>query len=465
MRVNLTVEEILIATKGSLIKGNLKDIVNSISIDSRTIKTEDLFIPLKGEKFDGHDFIYEAIRKGAKGFIFSRNLEIPEEEVIVIKVKDTLKALQDLANYYRKKIKAKVIGVTGSSGKTTTKNLIGELLSKIGKVNISRENYNNEIGVPLTILETEKDTNFLVLEMAMRGKGQIRELSKIAEPDVGVITNIGWAHIGILGSKEAIMEAKAEIFDYISDHGYALLNRDDELSMQIFEKLKLNKYTYGFNEESNIKGKILDKLDDKVRMSINFPDKNEIDILLPLYPINIYRNVLSAFGVLWIFTSQSINNFSFDNLDLSLPKQRLTPKITYKGIKAIDDTYNANPDSVKTAIEYLDMLPSSGKKILLLGDMLELGEYSIPAHKEVIKYAIDKDFCYLLFYGEEFIKAIDDMKSELKDIIGYKIFYTKDEKEIKNFLRQILKPNDIILIKGSRAMKMERFINFIEEEI
>jgi UDP-N-acetylmuramoyl-tripeptide--D-alanyl-D-alanine ligase len=465
MRVNLTVEEILRATKGSLIKGNLKDIVNSISIDSRTIKTEDLFIPLKGEKFDGHDFIYEAIRKGAKGFIFSRNLEIPEEEVIVIKVKDTLIALQDLANYYRKKIKAKVIGVTGSSGKTTTKNLIGELLSKIGKVNISRENYNNEIGVPLTILETEKDTNFLVLEMAMRGKGQIRELSKIAEPDVGVITNIGWAHIGILGSKEAIMEAKAEIFDYISDHGYALLNRDDELSMQIFEKLKLNKYTYGFNEESNIKGKILDKLDDKVRMSINFPDKNEIDILLPLYPLNIYRNVLSAFGVLWIFASQSINNFSFDNLDLSLPKQRLTPKITYKGIKAIDDTYNANPDSVKTAIEYLDMLPSSGKKILLLGDMLELGEYSIPAHKEVIKYAIDKDFCYLLFYGEEFIKAIDDMKGELKDIIGYKIFYTKDEKEIKNFLRQILKPNDIILIKGSRAMKMERFINFIEEEI
>jgi len=465
MRVNLTVEEILRATKGSLIKGNLKDIVNSISIDSRTIKTEDLFIPLKGEKFDGHDFIYEAIRKGAKGFIFSRNLEIPEEEVIVIKVKDTLIALQDLANYYRKKIKAKVIGVTGSSGKTTTKNLIGELLSKIGKINISRENYNNEIGVPLTILETEKDTNFLVLEMAMRGKGQIRELSKIAEPDVGVITNIGWAHIGILGSKEAIMEAKAEIFDYISDHGYALLNRDDELSMQIFEKLKLNKYTYGFNEESNIKGKILDKLDDKVRMSINFLDKNEIDILLPLYPINIYRNVLSAFGVLWIFTSQSKNNFSFDNLDLSLPKQRLTPKITYKGIKAIDDTYNANPDSVKTAIEYLDMLPSSGKKILLLGDMLELGEYSIPAHKEVIKYAIDKDFCYLLFYGEEFIKAIDDMKSELKDIIGYKIFYTKDEKEIKNFLRQILKPNDIILIKGSRAMKMERFINFIEEEI
>lgn len=157
------------------------------------------------------------------------------EEVIVIKVKDTLIALQNLANYYRKKIKAKVIGVTGSSGKTTTKNLIGELLSKIGKVNISRENYNNEIGVSLTILETEIDTNFLVLEMAMRGKGQIRELSKIAEPDVGIITNIGWAHIGILGSREAIMEAKAEIFDYINDQGYAILNRDDDLSMRILK--------------------------------------------------------------------------------------------------------------------------------------------------------------------------------------------------------------------------------------
>uniref|UniRef100_A0A7C3RMK4 UDP-N-acetylmuramoyl-tripeptide--D-alanyl-D-alanine ligase n=1 Tax=Dictyoglomus thermophilum TaxID=14 RepID=A0A7C3RMK4_DICTH len=465
MKINLTVEEMLKATKGILIKGNLKDVVNSVSIDSRTIKPEDLFIPLKGEKFDGHDFINDAIRKGAKGFIFSRDLEIPVEEVIVIKVKDTLIALQNLANYYRKKIKAKVIGVTGSSGKTTTKNLIGELLSKIGKVNISRENYNNEIGVSLTILETEIDTNFLVLEMAMRGKGQIRELSKIAEPDVGIITNIGWAHIGILGSREAIMEAKAEIFDYINDQGYAILNRDDDLSMRIFENLKLNKYTFGFSEDSNIRGKILDKLDDKVRMSIGFPDKSEIEILLHLYPLNIYRNVLSAFGVLWIFSPKSVNNFSFVNYDLSLPKQRLNTKITYKGIKIIDDTYNANPDSVKTAIEYLDILPSSGRKVLLLGDMLELGEYSISAHKEVIKHAIDKDFYYLLFYGEEFSKAIDDMKAELKDIFDSKIFYTKDEREIKGFLRKILRPYDIILIKGSRAMKMENFVKFIEEEI
>ncbi|MFN3699337.1 MAG: UDP-N-acetylmuramoyl-tripeptide--D-alanyl-D-alanine ligase, partial [Dictyoglomus sp.] len=214
MGLNLRVKDLVEATGGFLLKGEANKEVQSINTDSRKIRPGDFFVALKGEKFDGHDFIKEAIKKGAEGVILSKNLEI-QDDVIIIKVNDTLKALQDIASYYRKKLNAKVIGITGSSGKTTTKTLIGQLLSLKGKVCMSKENFNNEIGVPLSILDANRYTQFLILEMAMRNKGEIRLLSKISEPDIGVITNIGWAHIGRLGSKEAIMEAKSEIFDHI----------------------------------------------------------------------------------------------------------------------------------------------------------------------------------------------------------------------------------------------------------
>ncbi|ACI19321.1 UDP-N-acetylmuramoyl-tripeptide--D-alanyl-D-alanine ligase [Dictyoglomus thermophilum] len=458
MSLNLTVEDILKATKGILIKGNFKDKVDSISTDSRNIKKDDVFIALKGEKFDGHEFVKDAILKGAKGVIVSRDVNL-EDKAFIIKVQDTLKALQDIANYYLKTLNAKVIGITGSSGKTTTKNLVGRLLKLIGKVYVSKENFNNEIGVPLSILEAEKDVDFLVLEMAMRGKGEISLLSKIAEPDIGVITNIGWAHIGRLGSREAIMEAKAEIFDYIKEDGIAILNRDDSFSMKIYERLHIKKYTFGFEEGSDLRGLILDKGKESYTLGLYFPDGKRLTLSLPVYPLNIYRNLLSALLVLWSISPESIYRVKED-FDFTLPKQRLDVKRNKDGLVIIDDTYNANPDSMKTAIEYLELLDVPGRKVALLGDMLELGNYSIEGHKEVIEEVLKRNIDVIVLYGQEMKKALD----EFEKIDWSKVHWSDNPEEIKSILRRSLQPKDTVLIKGSRAMRMEDFVKFLEDE-
>lgn len=458
MRLNLTVEDLLKATGGILIKGDPRKIINSLSTDSRKINIDDLFLALKGERFDGHDFISEAVKKGAIGVIIDKDIHI-YDDVIVIKVKDTLKALQDIANFYRKKLNAKVIGVTGSSGKTTTKDFIGQFLRLKGKVCISRENFNNEIGVPLSILEAEEDAQFLVLEMAMRNKGEIRVLSKLSEPDVGLITNIGWAHIGRLGSKEAIMEAKSEIFEYVSTDGIGVLNADDVYSRRIYEKLKIKKYTFGFDEKSDVRGIIVSKKNDYCILEVFFPNNKKTKIRLPIFPLNIYRNLIAALTVFWIFYPDEVDQVN-EISNLAFPKQRLNIKVTKKGVFIIDDTYNANPDSMKTAIEYLEVFRTSGKKVALLGDMLELGDYSIEGHEEVILDLKDKNFDLVVLYGEEMKKVYEEMKDFLKN---KNIFCFTNVDDIKNLLKNTLNSSDVVLIKGSRAMQMEKFVNFLED--
>ncbi|HPU44585.1 MAG TPA: UDP-N-acetylmuramoyl-tripeptide--D-alanyl-D-alanine ligase, partial [Dictyoglomaceae bacterium] len=343
--MNLTVKEVLLATKGNLIKGNIDETINSISIDSRTIHKNDFFIPIRGERFDGHKFIDEAVENGAVGVILSKVDHTPKKEIVIIKVEDTLSALQSIASYYRKKLQSLVIGITGSSGKTITKNFTFNILKNIGKTYMSKESYNNEIGVPLTIVGADEDTDFLILEMAMRNKGDLSLLSKIAEPEIGLITNIGWAHIGRLGSREAIMEAKSEIFEYMKEDGYALLNGDDEYSLRIYDLLpkKFNKLSFGFGENNHIQGVFLEKTNKEVTLLIKFPNQKEITLRIPLLPKNIYRNLLGALGIAWVIEPEYIESID-KTFNLYFPKQRLNVKETKNGIIVIDDTYNANPD-------------------------------------------------------------------------------------------------------------------------
>lgn len=458
--MNLTVKEVLLATKGNLIKGNIDETINSISIDSRTIHKNDFFIPIRGERFDGHKFIDEAVENGAVGVILSKVDHTPKKEIVIIKVEDTLSALQSIASYYRKKLQSLVIGITGSSGKTITKNFTFNILKNIGKTYMSKESYNNEIGVPLTIVGADEDTDFLILEMAMRNKGDLSLLSKIAEPEIGLITNIGWAHIGRLGSREAIMEAKSEIFEYMKEDGYALLNGDDEYSLRIYDLLpkKFNKLSFGFGENNHIQGVFLEKTNKEVTLLIKFPNQKEITLRIPLLPKNIYRNLLGALGIAWVIEPEYIESID-RTFNFYFPKQRLNVKETKNGIIVIDDTYNANPDSVKTAIEFLEIYPSYGRKFILLGDMLELGDYSLQAHEEVIKEALEKKFDLIFLFGEEIGKAYENIGESQKE---EKVIYAKERKEIEEILKKVLQPKDVILIKGSRGMKMEAFVEFLE---
>jgi len=461
--MKLYVKEIILATDGVIIKGNLNSEIYSISTDSRRLKGKDLFIPLIGKNYDGHIFISDALNKGAIGFIFSNDIDfrLIESAEIVIKVKDTLKALQDIASYYREKAKFKVIAITGSSGKTSTKYFIVDLFKDLIPLNFSKENYNNEIGVPLTILDTPEDIRLLVLELAMRGLGEIRILSRISKPDFALITNIGTAHIGLLGSKDNIAKAKSEIFDYLNPNGWAVLNGDDYYCRKIFKSLgdRYSKLTFGFKNHNDVKGNI-NYEKDKAYMNILLPDGKKIDLILPLFPLEIYQNLLGGISLLWLnFPKLSMEWFN-EKINISFPKQRLNIKKGKNNSLIIDDTYNANPNSMKVAIDFLKIIKGN-RKIALLGDMLELGEFSLDLHKKVIDYAIRKKIDIIFLFGDEMKKAFLSLNDRYKN---YPIIFEDNLENMKKKLLNEIKEKDVILVKGSRGMCMERFIKDIEDE-
>ncbi|MGB9857695.1 MAG: UDP-N-acetylmuramoyl-tripeptide--D-alanyl-D-alanine ligase [Dictyoglomaceae bacterium] len=461
--MKLKLKEILEAIDGELIKGSEEIEIYSISTDSRKIKEGDLFIPLIGEKYDGHDFIFDALNKGAKGIIFSKevDLNILKNNNFAIKVKDTLKALQDLASYYRDKKEFKVIAITGSSGKTSTKYFTVNLFKDLLPLHFSKENFNNEIGVPLTILEAGEEAKLLILELAMRGLGEIRLLSKISKPDFGLITNIGTAHIGRLGSQENIAKAKAEIFEYLKPKGWAILNGDNLWCNRIYNSLspEISKIRFGFEEINDVKGKI-DYLENKVKIEVSFPDGKKLEFFMPFYPLEIYQNLLGSLSLLWL----NFPDFSEDIIEnklnsISLPHQRLDIKKGKKGILIIDDTYNANPDSMKVAINFLKNLNKGKRKIALLGDMLELGDYSFDFHKEIIEFSIKSGINMLFLFGEEMEKVF----SRIKDLYPkYPLFHEKDFNSLLKIILEEIKDGDLLLVKGSRGMQMERFVKELE---
>jgi UDP-N-acetylmuramoyl-tripeptide--D-alanyl-D-alanine ligase len=391
----LSLQEILKAARGK-----------QVSIDSRTIKPGELFIPLKGPNFDGRKFISEAIKKGAS----------------VLDVKDGLEALQTLATHHRNKFNIPVIGVTGSVGKTTTKDMIASILSCEMTVLKNEENYNNEIGVPLTLLKLTKKHKAAVIEMGMQKLGEIAELAGIARPNIAVITNIGEAHLEHLKTKKNVAKAKAEIFKYLGKKDWAVINQDDEF----FEHLKnlATRYsllvtTFGILEKADITPKELE--------GIELPIPGEH---------NIY-NALAAIAVVKILKikKESIKK----GLEIFHPSSKRMEVINLKDkTKIINDTYNANPQSMRAALGTIAGMP--GRKIAVLGDMLELGAASRRAHQKIFRLAKELKIDYVFTFGTLWPGSA---KPE------------KDKKKLIKYLKKFIRPHDIILVKGSRGMKME----------
>ncbi|PMQ01587.1 MAG: UDP-N-acetylmuramoyl-tripeptide--D-alanyl-D-alanine ligase [Dictyoglomus sp. NZ13-RE01] len=459
--MKLRVKEILEAINGKLIKGDLGYEVSSVSTDSRKYKENSLFIPIKGEKYDGHDFIDDALRNGAVGFIFSRNINESafQKCKFAIEVEDTLSSLWKLAEYYRNRENFKVIGITGSSGKTTTKYFTYSIFKEFASVNYSKENFNNEIGVPLTILDTENSYDYLILELAMRGLGQIKLLSKIARPDFAVITNIGTAHIGILGSQENIAKAKAEIFEYLNPKGWALLNGDNEWCVRIYDSLNYNKLRFGFDKENDIVGEV-EYYENNAKLGIKFPDGKKIKLTVPIYPQEIYHNLIASLTLFWLNFPNKIEEIG-EKVELKFPPMRLSILKGVKNSVIINDTYNANPDSVLVALNFLKAYSHGKRKIAVLGDMLELGDYSLELHRQIILKALERtDLLFL--YGEEMEKALASLKEKLES--DRKIYCEKDFQALLEMILNEIRENDLILVKGSRGMKMENFVKYLEEK-
>jgi len=450
----MLLNEIAEAVDGVLINSHGEDIeIDSVSTDSRKINKNTLFVPIIGENADGHDFIQAAFEKGAVCAFTQR--EKNTEKFPLIKVKDTVKALGDLARYYKSSLNVNTVAVTGSVGKTTTKDIIASVLSQKYKVLKTEGNYNNEIGMPLTIFNMNKDTQMAVLEMGMSEFGEIDYLCKIAKPDIAVITNIGTSHIENLGSREGILKAKTEILPYIKQKGAAILNADDDMLITLKDRAGCNIIWYGIENKSGVYADNIELLGlSGSRCDIHL-DGEVLKVFIPVAGKHMIYNAMAAAAV--------GKKFALSNEQITEGIRKFTPtkmrmdiKKCKNGITIINDVYNASPQSVKAALEVLKNSENS-RKIAILGDMLEMGSYSNKYHFEVGEYAAKLGIDIIIAVGElsEYIKQGAEANNALK------VFYFKNQEEIEP--ENILKKGDIVLVKASRGIHLENTVDKIEK--
>jgi UDP-N-acetylmuramoyl-tripeptide--D-alanyl-D-alanine ligase len=445
--------EICIATKGTVIGTARQEYFTGISTDTRTVKQGDLFIPLIGENFDGHDFIDKAIENGAAGVIFSRKEVLIPEHITAIAVADTLLALQDLARFHRQRFNIPIIAITGSNGKTTTKDMVAAVLSNQFQVLKTNANYNNEIGLPLTLLQLTKQHEVAVVEMGMRGRGQISQLANIALPTIGIITNVGETHLELLGSIENIAAAKAELLDVIPENGLAILNGDNTYVREMSKQAKSRILLFGL-EQGDIKADNIEMTAQNMKFLCYFGN-NEFSVEIPTTGRhNVYNGLAAiALGLELGMTSESIcsglKNFNASPMRLHIEK--------LGNYLVVNDAYNASPMSMLAAIETLVEV-AEGRKVAVLGDMLELGSIAVVAHEKLGDKLAQSHVDIVITVGE--LAANIAKRASLCGID--KVVACSNHEEAQEVLNKLLKPGDTILIKGSRGMKMETIIKIFK---
>lgn len=435
-----------------------KDIkINSVSIDSRRIKKNDLFIALKGDNFDGHDFIEEAFQKGACCVIAEKITNNLENKPL-IKVKSTQNALMQLAKNWRNSFSdLKIAAITGSNGKTTTKEMTYSILSVDNNVLKNSGNFNNHIGLPLTLLKLDKKHKICVLELGMNDFGEIRELTNIANPDVGTITNIGRAHLEKLGSVEGVAIAKAELVENFDMDKTFCVNADDPHILKIAEKTKSKKIFYGLDStDSFIKIYNIKQQDfESLTFDMEIEGKSVSTRIRGIGRHNIL-NALCASTI--SYTLGCTLNEIQAGLERYIPSQmRLEVIESPYGFKIINDSYNANPDSMQKGIEELGRYKKDNKVFAVLGDMLELGKSSIEQHKNIGREISRSKIDFVITLGEQSKYIIDGLNGSAKGC------HVKNHEEASKLLLELARPGDVVLIKGSRGMKMENVIQKLFE--
>ncbi len=428
---------------------------NNISIDSRTCLKNDLFIAIKGKKFDGHNFLSEVLNKGVKSVVIKEGMQklLPDNFPCWV-VNDTLEAFQKLTLLKRKKLSIPVVAITGSVGKTTTKEMVGEVLKKLGKIKLSHANFNNEIGVGLTILATDKEDKVLVLEMGMRGLGEIENLSKYSEPDIAVITNIGTAHIGLLGSKKNITYAKCEISKFLNPKGVVIIPANDLLLEETLreywkgrvikvELLNIENKKESFKKVDNLRG-FYDSLQKTILIEDNIFE-------ISFEGFHNASNFLFSYAVA---KELGIDFASFNKFDFMSTGGR--NKI-FKSAKTTiyDESYNASPESVKACIK--NLLEKPRNQFFIFGSMQELGEESEKHHKEIFNLIINSDIEKCLFICDKKNEQI--YSNYLKD--KKKFLVLNNIKDVPKEINKSTKKGDSILIKGSRCWQLEKIIELI----
>jgi len=437
--------------RGQIVAGDATAAVTNVCTDSRVLKAGDCFLALRGESFDGHSFVEEAARRGALGVLVE---ELPAQlppDFCVIQVADTLKALQQMAGEYRRSLQIQIVCITGSNGKTSTKDLTSAVLRERFQITRTEGNLNNHIGLPLTILKMRGSDQIGVLEIGMNHPGEIAPLAAIAQPDVAVITNIGVAHIEYMGSREAIAQEKGALVEALAPSGKLVLNSDDDFSQFIASKTKADAIYCGLSEGADIRATDLEQDFSGMKFKLHAFGK-KVDAQLPVPGVHMVRNALLAIGVGQAF-GMSLEESAAGLANLQLTKGRLEQKVI-RGIQVLDDTYNANPDSMKAALLTLSQMSTNGRRIAVLGRMGELGAESERGHRSVGQAASDLGVDCIVTIGDEATLIADEA---WRGGVA-KVVKTKDQDEAIKILRDFARAGDLILVKGSRSSKMERIV-------
>ncbi len=432
---------------------------SGVSIDSRSCKKTDLFFAIKGERFDGHDFVKDLLKKGTKGAVVSQKWhnKINKNEsgffkkYLLVVVDDTVKSLGGLASIHRNKFPVPVLAVGGSNGKTTVKEYIAGVLSKKFNVLKTEGNFNNEYGVPLTLFNLNEKHGFCVIETGANHFGEIAYLCNIAKPQFGIITNIGKEHLEFFKDLKGVAKAECEMVDYLyENYGMFFLNKDDVYLGKKAPKTGIKSFSFGKNAKADVKGRIRSFSGFNPVIEVRY-GKEKFPAKLKMIGSQSFEAALCASAVGFYFgIKPSLIKKALEDVDLH--KNKRNELKNNNGIWVIDDTYNSNPDSVKAALENMKRFRVNGKKHIVLADMLELGNMSIKEHLNTGKLVKSYGFENLYTYGNcsyNTFKGAGGLKNN---------FYFSDKRTLIEFLRLNLKKGDIVLVKGSRSMKMEEVV-------
>jgi UDP-N-acetylmuramoyl-tripeptide--D-alanyl-D-alanine ligase len=454
-------EELMAGISGRLIQGDLGNKAMGVSTDTRTLKGGNLFVALKGPRFDGHGYLLQAFEKGAVAALVSELLKSESwaPDRIVIRVRDTLAALGDLAALWRRKFSVTMIGISGSNGKTTTKEMLAGILEREGPTLKNTGNLNNAIGLPLSLFSLNGNHRFAVMEMGMNHLGEIARLCQIARPSVGLLTNIGPAHLEGLGSLSLIAKAKGELFEALDVNHWAAINYDDPRIRDLARSCRARKITFGLDPKAEVRAEQIGLTPQGGRFRILFQGERA-EVALPIPGEHNISNALGAVAAA-LALGLSLEKIRPGLEGFRLPEHRLQLKRGLKGVHLIDDSYNANPASLKVALNTFQALREGKRGGLVLGDMLELGDQASEAHREIGRIIGEMDVSYLLTLGP----LSQDLLSEA--LKGgrppHKAFGAESHEEIINELLNLIREGDVILIKGSHGMDMETVVRALED--
>jgi len=447
----LTLKQIGEFAQGSITAGDAASTISRVSTDSRTLQPGDLFVPLRGENFDGHRFVEQAAERGAAGAMVEESWQgAAPENFALIRVADTLPAYQNLAANYRRSLSLKAIAITGSNGKTSTKDFVAAILSRGFRVTKTEGNFNNHVGLPQTMLTATSSDQVAVWEIGMNHPGEIAALAKLAAPDAALITNIGVAHIEFMGSREAIAAEKGALAEAVDSGGTVILNGDDSFSESIAQRTRAKVILAGI-ENGSVRATDVSQSATGCEFTI-LEGAHRCRAQLPVPGIHMVQNAMLAVAAGRAF-GLSLEECAAGLASTPLTKARLQIK-EINGIQFLDDSYNANPESMKAALRTLIELDADGRRVAVLGQMNELGEESERGHREVGETAAALGIDELLAVGA----AGAAIAHAARKAGLAKSSAVESPEEAARHLRASAAPGDLILVKGSRSARMERVL-------